>query len=88
MYRRPGATAPIHDRASLRRESRAPPTTKPSAAGTACFIMSPCVRCVGGGRIDEMRGYAKLLLSRMVVDHRVSASDPLRPQRKFRATPP
>ena len=32
-----------------------------------------------GGRIHEMRGDAKrLLLSRMVIDHRVSASDPFR----------
>jgi hypothetical protein len=32
-----------------------------------------------GGRIHEMRGDARrLLLSRMVIDHRVSASDPFR----------
>jgi acyl-CoA dehydrogenase len=32
-----------------------------------------------GGRIHEMRGDAKrLLLSRMVIDHRVSAGDPFR----------
>src|SRR5712691_7942250 len=32
-----------------------------------------------GGRIDEMRGDARrLLLSRMVIDHRVSANDPFR----------
>ena len=33
-----------------------------------------------GGRIHEMRGDARrLLLSRMVIDHRVAASDPFRP---------
>ena len=32
-----------------------------------------------GGRIQEMRGDARrLLLSRLVVDHRISASDPFR----------
>jgi hypothetical protein len=32
-----------------------------------------------GGRIHEMRGDARrLLLSRMVIDHRVSANDPFR----------
>jgi acyl-CoA dehydrogenase len=32
-----------------------------------------------GGRIDEMRGDARrLLLSRMVIDHRLQASDPFR----------
>ena len=32
-----------------------------------------------GGRIHEMRGDARrLLLSRMVIDHRVSAGDPFR----------
>ena len=32
-----------------------------------------------GGRIHEMRGDARrMLLSRMVIDHRVSASDPFR----------
>ena len=32
-----------------------------------------------GGRIHEMRGDARrLLLSRMVIDHRVSSSDPFR----------
>jgi hypothetical protein len=33
-----------------------------------------------GGRIHEMRGDARrLLLSRMVIDHRVLATDPFRP---------
>src|SRR3954464_12675017 len=42
-------------------------------------VASAVALCWEGGRIHEMRGDARrLLLSRMVVDHRVSASDPFR----------
>src|SRR5882672_848002 len=42
-------------------------------------VASAVVLAWEGGRIDEMRGDARrLLLSRMVVDHRICASDPFR----------
>ncbi len=50
-------------------------------APPACSIMSPALLALAweGGRIHEMRGDARrLLLSRMVIDHRVSAGDPFR----------
>jgi acyl-CoA dehydrogenase len=43
-------------------------------------VTTPAVALAwAGGRIDEMRGDARrLLLSRMVIDHRLQASDPFR----------
>ena len=85
MCRRPGAIAcaDLTDRAIGFAREVASRTDNEGEARRATSLLYHVASAVAlaweGGRIHEMRGDARrLLLSRMVIDHRVSPSDPFR----------